>query len=99
VDRYRAVTAAAVQAFARDQLSLTSRVVVHAVPGTPEPLAQVAAPPAPKPGAGTGGRGTESGRAVESHAADARCDAHAAAADARARDVDQWPDAHPERTA
>jgi zinc protease len=48
VDRYRAVTAAAVQAFARDQLPLTGRVVVHAVPGTPEPLAQVATPPPPK---------------------------------------------------
>ena len=52
VERYRAVTAAAVQAFARDQLMPTARVVVHAVPGTPEPLAQVATPPAPKPGQG-----------------------------------------------
>ena len=52
VDRYRAVTPAAVQAFARDQLAPTARVVVHAVPGTPEPLAQVATPPAPKPGQG-----------------------------------------------
>src|SRR5688572_4051164 len=50
--RYRAVTAAAVQTFARDQLIPTARVVVHAVPGTPEPLAQVATPPAPKPGQG-----------------------------------------------
>ena len=52
VERYRAVTAAAVQAFARDQLMPTARVVVHAVPGTPEPLPQVATPPAPKPGQG-----------------------------------------------
>ena len=52
VDRYRAVTAAAVQAFAREQLMPTARAVIHAVPGTPEPLAQVAAPPAPKPGEG-----------------------------------------------
>jgi zinc protease len=52
VERYRAVTAAAVQAFVRDQLSPSARVVVHAVPGEPEPLAQVATPPAPKPGQG-----------------------------------------------
>jgi zinc protease len=52
VARYRAVTGAAVQGFARDQLMPTARVVVHAVPGTPEPLAQVPAPPAPKPGEG-----------------------------------------------
>ena len=52
VARYRAVTPAAVQAFARDQLAANARVVVHAVPGTPEPLAQVPTPPAPKPGQG-----------------------------------------------
>jgi zinc protease len=52
VQRYRAVTPAAVQAFARDQLAPAARVVVHAVPGTPEPLAQVPTPPAPKPGQG-----------------------------------------------
>src|SRR5688572_9162455 len=52
MERYRAVTAAAVQAFARDQLAPTARVVVHAVPGTPAPLSQVATPPAPKPGQG-----------------------------------------------
>ena len=52
VERYRAVTAAAVQSFARDQLMPSARVVVHAVPGTPEPLAQVATPAAQKPGQG-----------------------------------------------
>jgi zinc protease len=52
MDRYRTVTPAAVQAFVRDQLPQNARVVVHAVPGTPEPLAQVATPPPPKPGQG-----------------------------------------------
>jgi len=52
LERYRAVTAAAVQAFARDQLTANGRVVVHAVPGTPPTLAQVATPPPPTPGQG-----------------------------------------------
>jgi zinc protease len=57
VDRYRAVTPATVQAFARDHLTAASRVVVHAVPGTPEPLAQVPTPPAPSPGQGQAAAG------------------------------------------
>jgi zinc protease len=41
--RYGAVTAATLQAFARDQLAPTARVVVHAVPGN---VPSAAAPPA-----------------------------------------------------
>ena len=54
VARYRAVTPASVQAFARAYLTPTSRVVVHAVPGQPQAAAQVPTPPAPKPGEGAG---------------------------------------------
>jgi len=43
--RYRTVTPATVQAFAREHLTNAARVVVHAVPGQP----QVAAPPTPAP--------------------------------------------------
>ena len=46
VQRYRAVTPASVQAFAKDQLSQTSRVVLQVNPGQPAPVAQVATPPA-----------------------------------------------------
>ena len=49
--RYRAITAEAVQAFAREQLSSSSRAVLHAVPGQPAPVAQV---PATQPPAGDG---------------------------------------------
>ena len=52
MERYRAVTPAAVQAFAKEYLAANARVVVHAVPGTPEPLSQIPTPPAPKPGQG-----------------------------------------------
>jgi zinc protease len=46
VQRYRAVTPASVQAFAKDQLSQTSRVVLQVNPGQPAPVPQVATPPA-----------------------------------------------------
>ena len=36
IQRYRAVTPASIQAFAREQLQPTARVVVHAVPGNPQ---------------------------------------------------------------
>ena len=44
IERYRSVTPASVQAFAREHLGAAARVVVHAVPGEPE-----AAPPAQAP--------------------------------------------------
>ena len=47
VERYRAVTPASVQAFARDQLPITGRVVLHAVPGKPQTAAAPAAPAPP----------------------------------------------------
>jgi zinc protease len=48
IQRYRAVTPAAVQTFVRDQLTPSARVVLHAVPG--EPAATTApAPPAAEP--------------------------------------------------
>jgi zinc protease len=53
IARYRAVTPASVQAFART-LTPNSRVVIHAVPGEPPASAQVPTPPAPKEGAGGG---------------------------------------------
>jgi zinc protease len=52
--RYSSITPANVQAFVRDQLKSSSRVVVHAVAGTPDFGPQVATPPAPKSAAGTG---------------------------------------------
>ena len=48
IQRYRAVTPASVQAFAREHLATTARVVVHAVPGQP-PTAAVAPAPAQAP--------------------------------------------------
>ena len=48
VQRYRAVTPASVQAFAKEQLAQTSRVILHVTPGQPAPVAQVATPPAPQ---------------------------------------------------
>jgi zinc protease len=48
VQRYRAVTPASVQAFARDQLATNARVVMHVMPGEPAPLPQVATPAAPQ---------------------------------------------------
>jgi zinc protease len=44
IQRYRAVTPASVQAFAKEHLAANARVVLHAVPGQP---ATAAAPPAP----------------------------------------------------
>ncbi len=49
VQRYRTVTPASVQAFARDQLQPGARVVLHAVPGKPE----APAPAPPSQAAGT----------------------------------------------
>jgi zinc protease len=56
IARYRAVTPAAVQTFARDYLTASSRVVLHAVPGQP---AATAAVPAPAPAAAAAGQGGE----------------------------------------
>jgi zinc protease len=56
IERYRTVNAASLQAFAKDQLTPTSRVVMHVVPGEPPALSQVPTPPAPSQAqAGTGG--------------------------------------------
>jgi zinc protease len=47
IQRYRAVTPAAVQTFAREHLASTSRVVLYAVPGQPAATAAVPTPAAP----------------------------------------------------
>ena len=47
IERYRTVTPATVQAFVRDQLATPARVVLHAVPGQPEPTAPVPTPSTP----------------------------------------------------
>ena len=52
--RYATVTPASVQSFVRSRLPRNGRVVVHAVPGTPDFGPQVATPPPPKSAAGTG---------------------------------------------
>jgi zinc protease len=49
IQRYRAVTPATLLAFARDQLTTSTRVVVHATPGQPKPVSQS---PAQAPAAG-----------------------------------------------
>lgn len=54
IQRYRAVTPAAVQTFVRDQLTPTSRVVLFAVPGAP---ANTAAPQAQMPAAAAAAQG------------------------------------------
>ena len=57
IERYRGVTAASLQAFARNQLAGSARVVLHAVPGVPAqaPQApQAATPSAPQPAQGAG---------------------------------------------
>ena len=54
VARYRAVTPASVQEFARTYLASNMRAVVHAVPGEPAAQPNVPTPPAPKPGEGAG---------------------------------------------
>jgi zinc protease len=61
--RYGAVTPAAVQAFAREQLRQNARVVVHAVPGEPDFGPPVPTPPAPPKSAV--GEGAESINADE----------------------------------
>ena len=56
IQRYRSVTPASVQAFAREHLTAAARVVVHAVPGEPQavPTAQA---PTPAPAAAPDGEG------------------------------------------
>jgi zinc protease len=56
IARYRAVTPAAVLAFAQSQLTPSSRVVVHVVKGTPK----LSAPPTPPAVASAPGQGAES---------------------------------------
>jgi zinc protease len=62
IERYRAVTPAAVMMFARDQLAQNSRVVVHAVKGEPDLGAPV---PTPTPEKAAAGEGAESVNADE----------------------------------
>jgi zinc protease len=45
IERYRAVTAASVQSFAKEQLANNARVVMHVVAGEPEAAPQVPTPP------------------------------------------------------
>ncbi len=54
IARYRAVTPASVQEFAKSYLASNTRAVVHAVPGQPAATIDPKAPPAPKPGEGAG---------------------------------------------
>ena len=54
IERYRAVTPATVQAFARDQLQPNARVVVYAVKGQPDFGAPVSTPTAEQTKAGEG---------------------------------------------
>ncbi len=54
IERYRAVTPATVQAFARDQLQPSARVVVYAVKGQPDLGAPVPTPTAEQTKAGEG---------------------------------------------
>jgi zinc protease len=61
-ERYGAVTAAGVQAFARDQLRSNARAVIHAVPGEPDFGPQV---PTPAPVKSAAGDGAESINADE----------------------------------
>jgi zinc protease len=53
-ERYRAVTPAAIRAFAREYLQPNTRAVVYAVKGDPVMAPQVPTPPAPTTAAGTG---------------------------------------------
>ena len=59
IQRYRAVTSASVQAFAREHLTESGRVVMHVVPGEPQgPSAEEPAPVAQdEPSAEAGGEG------------------------------------------
>jgi zinc protease len=54
IARYRAVTPASVQEFAKTYLASNARAVVHAVPGQPEAQPNVPNSPAPKAGEGAG---------------------------------------------
>jgi zinc protease len=54
VQRYRNVTAATLQTFARDQLAPSGRVVMHVLPGQPPASTQVPTPPASQAAAGQG---------------------------------------------
>jgi zinc protease len=56
IERYRAVTPATLQAFAREQLQPNTRAVIYAVKGDPAMAPQVPTPPPPT----TAGAGTES---------------------------------------
>jgi zinc protease len=58
VQRYRDVTSASVFAFVQDRLQPSRRAVVHAVPGEPEPLADVFTPEAPVQTSSTTFKGT-----------------------------------------
>ena len=49
IQRYRSVTPASVQAFAREHLATSARVVVHAVPGQPQTAVPAPAPPGTPP--------------------------------------------------
>ena len=63
IQRYRTVTPAALQSFARQYLTANARVVVHAVPGQPSPPAQL--PTASTGAAAQGGEGGASINAEE----------------------------------
>jgi zinc protease len=54
IQRYRSVTPASVHAFAREHLTTTARVVIHAVSGQPQPTAQTPTPSAPQAAAQSG---------------------------------------------
>jgi zinc protease len=58
IQRYRSVTPATLLAFAREQLTTNTRVVVHAIPGQPQTASQT---PAPAAGAASEG---ESGQSI-----------------------------------
>ncbi|HUQ88067.1 MAG TPA: pitrilysin family protein [Vicinamibacterales bacterium] len=62
IARYRAVTPATVLAFAKAQLTPASRVVVHAIKGTPN----LSSPPTPAQAPSTPGQGAESVNVEES---------------------------------
>ena len=56
VQRYRSVTPASVHTFVREHLTTTARVVIHAVPGQPQPTAQTPTPSAGQAAAQSGGQ-------------------------------------------
>jgi len=59
IQRYRAITPATVQAFVRDRLKPTARVVLHANPGEPKPL-----PPEPTAAAAQTTAATQGGASI-----------------------------------